>query len=181
MGLSVLPKPVSATPVAEATVADRKIRPDTESYLRNLASLIAKIFTTFSQISQNDRKEITRLEDKYTDSNLKSARLLETKGSLAWKTAALSLVVFAGSLAFNNVNDRKFVELVSQKVPDVARLFESRYDASQKENDSVASLRLTQIQDKTTKAQTEGNIKDQFAQVLQAEIQRLRSAAASSN
>ena len=77
------------------------------------------------------------------------------------------------------MNDKKFVQLVADKAPDLVRLFDSSHEANIKNRDTLAQLEWSKLQDKNTKSQSDGNIKDQFAQVLQAEIQRLRSASSS--
>jgi hypothetical protein len=156
------------------------VRENTDGFLRKLAALVAQIYTTYSQIAQNDRQEIHRLEATFKVHSFESADLTRSRGNLALGAACLSLFLFAISMGFANSNDRKFVQLASEKAPDVIRLFDSHRDGSIKRQESLAQIEMTKIQDKNSRSQTDGNIKEQFASVLQAEIQRHRSAAASS-
>ncbi len=134
---------------------------------------------TFSQIAQNDRKEISDLEIKFKVLSFDSADLTRSRGNWTLGTALATFTVFAASTAFMNPNDRAFVKLISDKTPDLLRVFDARREAQIQSKNSLAQLEMTKMQDKNNKAQSEGNTKEQFAQVLQAEIQRLRSASAS--
>ena len=166
---------------------DSTIRPNTKKtseqdeisgFLRKLASVVAQIYTTFSKIAENSRIEINKLEIKYEGSWKKQAEILKSKGNFGVITATASIAIFAIGLTFANPGDRAFVKLMSEHVPNACQIFNSRYEANQKQHEAVGQLAYQQIQDKSNKTQSEGNLKDQFAQVLQAEIQRLRSASA---
>jgi hypothetical protein len=152
---------------------------DSDGFLRKLACLVAQIYSTFSQISQNERSEIVQFELKYKTHSFESSDMTRTRGKFALGFACISMGIFVASLAFANMNDRKFVQLASEKAPDLARLFDASHEANIKNRDSLAQLEMSKLQDKNNKSQSDGNIKDQFAQVLQAEIQRLRSASSS--
>lgn len=154
---------------------------DTEGFMRKLAALVARIYVTFSQISQNERTEIHVLEIKYKAHSYESADLMRSRGRLSLGCAAISLLLYAGSLAWTNTNDSKFIQLVSEKSPEIVKLFDHSREASIKSREALAQIAFSRIQDKNSKSQSEGNIKEQFAQVLQSEIQHLRSASACSN
>ena len=154
---------------------------DTNGFLRKLAALVAQIYSTFSQISQNERSEIVQFELKYKTHSFESADMTRTRGQMSLGFACLSLAISAAALGFTNMNDRKFVQIAAEKAPDIARLFDTSREAKIKNRDTLAGLEMTKLQDKNNKSQTDGNIKEQFAQVLQAQIQLLRSASARAN
>jgi hypothetical protein len=168
---------ISVSPVSAKTTSIPHDEP--QNILRRLALLVAQIYTTFSQISQNERSEIVQLEMNFKSHNIESASMMRSRGNLALGTACLSLMLFAASQGFANVNDKKFVQLAGEKVPEFVRLFDTRGEANIRNTDSLSQLEMTKLQDKNNKSQSDGNIKDQFTQVLQAEIQRLRSASSS--
>ncbi len=170
--MSITLSPVSAQAVILKT-------DDQDGFLRKLACLVAQIYSTFSQVSQNERSEIVQLELKYKTHSFESSDLTRSRGKLALGCACISLAIFTASVGFANMNDKKFVQLVADKAPDLVRLFDSSHEANIKNRDTLAQLEWSKLQDKNTKSQSDGNIKDQFAQVLQAEIQRLRSASSS--
>lgn len=152
---------------------------ETGSFLRKLAAIVAQIYVTFSQISQNERFEITNLELEYKKHSFQTADMIRSSGRLAFIGACTSLFLFATSFACVNMNDTKFVQLISDKSPEVFKLFEHSRQANSKGFDSVAQLEYARLQDKNNKSASDSNVKEQFAQVLQAEIQRLRTASAS--
>jgi hypothetical protein len=154
---------------------------DTTGFLRKLASLVAQIYTTLSKISQSERTEIVNFELKYKANSFESADMTRTRGQLSLGVACISLAISAAAFGFTNLNDRKFVQITAEKAPEIARLFDTSREAGIKDRDALAGLEMTKLQDKNNKTQNDGNIKEQFAQVLQAEIQLLRSAAARSN
>ncbi len=171
----------TTTPVSSTT--EPRIHQDeaTSNFMRRLAGLVADIYATFSQISQKDRQEITHLEKKYTIATMSSADATRAQGKAALATAIVGLVVLAVSTAIQNPNDQLFVQKMSDQAPQLGQLFSSQYSATQKGYDGVAGIQYQKLQDKSSRAQSDGNLKETFAQVLQAEIQRLRSASASSN
>ena len=147
------------------------------SNLRELAQLVARVYLIFSKISQSDRQEASDLEIKFKIYSIQSADLMRSRGDWALASALLTFTTFAASLAFTNANDQKFVDLVSKKIPDLLRVFDARKEADIRSKDSLAQLEMTKMQEKNSKSQSEGNTKEQFTQILQAEIQRLRSAS----
>ncbi len=151
----------------------------TGNFMQRLATLVAAIYATFSQISQNDRHEIARLEQKYSELIHKSADATIAQGSVAMKTAFISLGVFACSLAIGNQNKALFVQEISKQIPEISSLFSQTQAANQRIFDGMASIEQHKLQDTTSHLQSDGNLKEAFAQVLQAEIQRMRSAASS--
>jgi hypothetical protein len=170
---------VTLSPISNTAVIYKS--DDTNGFLRKLAALVAQIYVTFSQISQNERNEVVKLELKFKKHSFESADLMRAKGNLGLGFACISVILFGASVGFANTNDTKFIQLVSEKCPDVVRLFDSSREGKIKSQETLASLESIRLQDKNNKSQTDGNIKEQFAQALQAEIQRLRSASASSN
>jgi hypothetical protein len=172
----------SITPV---TSAEPRIHEDAETnnFRHRLACLVAEIYATFSQVSQNDRQEITRLEAKYTLATHNSADATIEQGDLAMKIAVLEVFACSISIAVgaSNQNDGLFVQKMSDQIPQIAQLFTAQTAANQKNFDGIGQIQLQNLQDKTSRAQSDGNMKESFAQVLQAEIQRLRSASSSSN
>ena len=152
---------------------------DAKSFMRTLAVLVARIYATFSEFNQKERKEIHQLELSYKQHSFQSADLMRSRGKIALVGACFNMLFFAGSFAFRNTNDMKFVQLVSQQAPEVSKLFENSREAEIRSTDALAQLENTRMLDKNNKSQSDGNIKEQFAQALQAEIQRLRSASAS--
>lgn len=162
--------------VTQKSPEEKCIEPQ-ESFLRTLAKTVAQIYTMFSEIAQNDRAEIVRLECNYKIHSFQSADLMRSLGKIGFASACLSMIVFAASMGMSNVNNQKFVQLASEKVPMLTKMFESQREGTIKSQDAISQLEYAQMQDKHNKAQSEGNAKEQFASVLQAEIQRLRSAA----
>jgi hypothetical protein len=158
-----------------------QLKVESGSYLHKLAALVALIYTTFSDISQKERGEIVRLEQQYSVYAKESADLTRSRGNLAFATACLCMMVFAASFALTNPNDKKFVQLASEKLPDFMKIIDGHREGAIKSKDSLAQLEMTRMQEKTNKASSEGNMKEQFASVLQTEIQRLRSASSSAN
>ncbi len=168
---SAIERPITAPIVAA------ELPQPVEGHLRRLAELVARIYNTYAQIAQNDRKEISNIEYKYTFSCRESSDSMRSRGRFAVATAFAGIVLHATSLAFRNVNDQKFVQLISDKIPNFVQLLDSRRDASQKDSDSISSLKLTQLQEKSGKAQSESGAKEQFAKILSDELQRHRQAA----
>ncbi len=160
--------------LSSSSITESKVN---TSNLRELAELVARIYLIFSKISQSDRKETSDLEIKFKIYSIQSADLMRSRGNWALGTALLTFTAFAASLAFTNANDKKFVQLLSEKTPDLLRVFDARREADIRSKDSLAQLEMTKMQDKNNKSQSEGNTKEHFAQILQAEIQRLRSAS----
>ena len=164
--------------IQSLTVTQPKSAPEnTQSFLRRLATLVAQIYTTFSQIAQNDTLELHRLEVTYKIQSYGIADLTRSRGNVALGTACISLFLFATSMGFVNENDRKFVQLVSSEAPRIAELFNSQRDAAMKRKESHVQIDGQKITDKISRLHADSSVKDQFASVLQAEIQRCRSAA----
>jgi hypothetical protein len=149
------------------------------TFLRELASLVAEIFATFSEIARKERDEIHQLEKTYTLHSRESADLTRSRGNWALGSAIASITVFTVSLAFTNANDRKFVQFISEKTPDFIRPFDAHREAAIRNKDALSQLEMSKIQDKNNHSQSESSSKDQYTQVLQAAIQEARSAAAS--
>lgn len=152
---------------------------DTDSFMHRLASLVALIYVTFSQISQRDREEVLTTEREIKLYTKLSANAMEGQGSSALKASLVAAVVFTASFAFAHKNDQLFVQSISNQIPKIGELFSIQHAGTAKNYDAIASIKQTKLQDKSAKAQSEGNIKEAFAQVLQAEIGRLREAASS--
>lgn len=170
---------VTLSPIITKTIAFKN--DESDGFLRKLAALVAQIYATFSQISQNDRLEINSLEFRYKEHSFESADLMRTRGNLSLGFATISVLLFAASLGFANTNDTKFIQLIAEKTPDLLKLFDSSREANIKNRETLAQIEGIRLQEKNTKTQNENGTKEQFAQVLQAEIQRLRTAAANSN
>lgn len=149
----------------------------TDNFLRKVAKLVAQIYTLFSEISQHDKKEIQRLEFKYTLATHDSASLTKAQGKVALTTSIVGIGILAASLGISNRNDQLFVQKISEQAPALSQLFTMHQAANGKTADSIAAIQYQKLQDKSSKSQTDGNIKDSFAQVLQAELQRHRAAS----
>lgn len=158
-------------------VQPKAVPENTECFMKKLAALVAQIYSTFSQKSQNDIHEIFRLETSYKINAHEIADLTRSRGNMALGTACVSLLFFAASLGFANENERKFVQLASNEAPRIAQLFESQRDASIKRKESRLQIDQIKLNDQTNRSHSDSNVKDQFASVLQAEMQRRRSAS----
>jgi hypothetical protein len=166
---------------AIAPNAPEKFENPRESFLRHLSQIVAEIYTTFSQMAENDRKHMLQLEMQFKKHSFDASDSMKSRGNLALASAVISLLVFAASFGLTNSNEQKFVQLASEKIPMITNIFDTRSEANIKTKDSVAQLEYSQLQEKHNKTQTDSNTKEQFASTLQAEIQRLRSAASSGN
>lgn len=150
---------------------------ETNNFMRNLAALLAHIYTTFSRISQNDRKEIVNLEQKYSLSVIRSSDAMRSQGTVSTVAAVASLILLAVSFPMVSTNDQRFVQKMSEHAPDIANLIGTRHQAAGRSAEALSQVELQKVQDKSNRAQSDGNIKEAFAQVLQAEIQRHRAAS----
>lgn len=154
---------------------------ETNNFMRRLAGLVAEVYATFSKISQNDRQEIARIEKKYTLSTTGHADSLRSQGNIQMGAAFAAVAAFAIATAIANPNDQAFVKKMSEHVGGFSQLFVQQSMGNQKNFEGLSSIQFQKLQDKSSRSQSDGNIKETFAQVLQAEMQRHRSASASSN
>lgn len=168
--------PISTLPVSNnpLLIVDGE---DNRSLLNKLAALVAQIYLTFSQISQNERKETLLCEQSYKLLSNESADLTRSKGRIAIASALVGIAIFAASAPIPNMNDKKFVQLISERVPEFFKLWDTDRDSSIQKKNALTQLESIKLQDKNNRSQTDGNLKEQFSQALQAEIQRIRSAS----
>ena len=160
-----------------AVHADILKNDDTGSFMYKLAGLLAQIYATFSKISQNDQLAIVKLEADYKKHSYEIADLLHSRGNASLGMAIVSTAVFATSLAFANTNDQKFIQLMSEKAPILASLFDNARDGKMKTREAQMQIEYTKLQEKTNKSQNEGNIKSEFARALEAQMQLHTSLA----
>lgn len=154
----------------------------TNSFLHRLASLVANIYITFSELSQKERQEVVLTEKEVTFFTNKSCEALTSQSSVSAKASIAALVVFTVAFGCSFGNDRILVQKISDHIPTVANhLYGVEQQTTSKNYDALTTVKQTKLQDKSAKAQSEGNIKESFAQVLQAEINRLREAAPGKN
>ncbi len=145
---------------------------ETSSFLRRLAKLVACVYVTFSQISQNDRKEVVSTEKEIKMYTHLSADKLSDQGNWTLATAVMGVVFFTASFAWTHKNDQSWIQNISSFAPKVGELFSLHKSGSVKSYDAIVNIKQTKLQDKSSKAQSEGNTKEAFAQVLQAELRR---------
>lgn len=151
------------------------------SYMHTLAALVAEIYVMFSQIAQNERKETSQLEQKFTLANRQVASSIRSQGSLAGWSGCASVVASLAALAWANHTDQSAVQKLSEGfVSGGTQLLLKGHEANSTNHSASAQIFSQKMQEKMNRQQ-DGNVKEPFAQVLQAEMQRLRSASASSN
>jgi uncharacterized membrane protein YhiD involved in acid resistance len=147
-----------------------------QSYLRSLAQVIAQIFTACSEIAHNDHQEIVQLERQYTSYSQDAAGLMRSRGNWEFGAAIVSIAVFAAAFSLPNAADQKIARFAAQKIPDLLKLLDARKESLIKMNESIASLKMTHLQDKNNN-KVQPDI-DRFVSVLQEEIQHRKSIAA---
>ena len=152
--------------------------PEGVSTLRSLAQMVSLIYAVYSQMAQHDREEVNALEKSYRMSSLESADLKRSLGNWTFAAATLGCGVFLVSLG-REANNQKFLQFCSERMPDLFRILNAPKEANMHNIDSLNSLKTNQMQDKNNQVQADSNGKDQFTQILQAEMQRVRSAASS--
>lgn len=146
---------------------------DTRSFLYRLASLVALVYVTFSELSQNERQEVVRTKKEIKQYTHLSVDKMAGQGNWTLATALVGTLFFAASFACVHKNDQLFVQNVSSFAPKIGDLFNAHKSGSVKSYDATITIKQTELQDKTSKAQSEGNTKQAFEEVLRAEIRRL--------
>jgi hypothetical protein len=152
-----------------------------ESVLRQLASLVAQIYATFSFSSQNGYIDTAKREEKFKNHSYESADQMRLMGKTGVGIAAAGLVLSVALLvltrSYNEAIQQFCQQMATQASSGVSKLTESYQQSTIKHCDTKAQLDQMSLQSNSNRSASEANTKEQFAQVLQAEMQRLRSAS----
>jgi hypothetical protein len=151
-----------------------------QSTLRNLAAAVDNIRTMFAKIAQNERREMTLCEQKYTRATSNSAAAQRSSGTASVVIAALGLVITCG-IAVSGQQEAAFAHvLANQGIGAIDKLSGSRYNATSATESGKAQLEYQKLQGKHQDKQAAGSAESAIDQTLQA-WQQLNSGAASSS
>ncbi|MBF8262754.1 MAG: hypothetical protein HW387_419 [Parachlamydiales bacterium] len=160
--------------------AQNSVSENTDNFLRKLAVLVAKIYSTFSESSQNDRLELNRQEQIFKRHSFESADLTHSRGNLSCWAAIGSMVIFTGSCFLPKGSEglAKLMQLGAEKGADFIRPFESHRDGSIKRADTLSQLDQSKIQDTNNHKDSYRDVEGKISRVLDEEMQRRQRAAA---